>query len=90
MSNCAGPAGSSAVTRCRRPVQTYEQLSNYDELVARIEALRAERKTLSEIAATLNAEGFHPPKRSPRIHARDRESASCASAAFAAGRCRGA
>ena len=48
-----------------RPVQTYEQLSTYDELVARIDALRAERKTLSEIAATLNAEGFHPPKRSP-------------------------
>ncbi len=48
-----------------RPVQTYEQLSNYDELVARVDGLRAERKTLSEIAATLNAEGFHPPKRSP-------------------------
>jgi hypothetical protein len=50
-----------------RPVQTYEQLSNYDELVRRIDALHAERMTLSEIAATLNAEGFHPPKRSPRF-----------------------
>ena len=50
-----------------RPVQTYEQLSNYDELVARIDVLRAERKTLSEIAETLNAEGSHPPKRSPRF-----------------------
>jgi DNA invertase Pin-like site-specific DNA recombinase len=49
-------------TLCR-PVQTYEQLSNYDELVARVDALRAEGKTLSEIAATLNSEGFHPPKR---------------------------
>jgi DNA invertase Pin-like site-specific DNA recombinase len=48
-----------------RPVQTYEQLSNYDDLVARIDALRAQRKTLSAIAKTLNAEGFHPPKRSP-------------------------
>jgi hypothetical protein len=46
-----------------RPVQTYEQLSNYDELVARVEKLHGESKTLSEIAATLNAEGFHPPKR---------------------------
>ncbi len=46
-----------------RPVQTYEQLSNYEALVARIDALRAQHKTLSEIAATLNAEGFHPPKR---------------------------
>jgi DNA-binding transcriptional MerR regulator len=42
-------------------------LSNYDELVARIDALRAERQTLSEIAETLNAEGFRPPKRSPRF-----------------------
>jgi DNA invertase Pin-like site-specific DNA recombinase len=48
-----------------RPVQTYEQLSAYDELVARIDVLRAERKTLPEVAATLNTEGFHPPKRSP-------------------------
>jgi DNA invertase Pin-like site-specific DNA recombinase len=47
-----------------RPVQTYEQLSNYDELVARIDALRGQHKTLSEIADMLNAEGFHPPKRS--------------------------
>jgi hypothetical protein len=50
-----------------RPVQTYEQLSNYEELVARIDRLRAERKTLSGIAATLNAEGFRPPKRSSRF-----------------------
>jgi DNA invertase Pin-like site-specific DNA recombinase len=50
-----------------RPVQTYEQLSNYDELVARVDGLRTRRKTLSEIAASLNAEGFHPPKRSPRF-----------------------
>ncbi len=46
-----------------RPVQMYKQLSNYDELVARIDVLRGEHKTLSEIATTLNAEGFHPPKR---------------------------
>jgi DNA-binding transcriptional MerR regulator len=50
-----------------RPVQTYQQLSNYDELVARIDALRSQGKTLSEIATTLNAEGFHPPKRSPKF-----------------------
>jgi DNA invertase Pin-like site-specific DNA recombinase len=46
-----------------RPVQTYEQLSRYDELVARIETLRTQRQTLTHIAATLNAEGFQPPKR---------------------------
>jgi DNA-binding transcriptional MerR regulator len=50
-----------------RPVQTYQQLSNYKDLVARIDALRAQGKTLSEIAEALNAEGFHPPKRSPRF-----------------------
>lgn len=50
-----------------RPVQTYQQLSNYDELVVCIDGLRAERKTLSEIAATLNAEGFHPPKRTQKF-----------------------
>ena len=52
-----------------RPVQTYEQLSNYNELVARVEALREDRKTLAEIAATLNAEGFHPPKRARQFTA---------------------
>ena len=51
-----------------RPVQTYRQLSNYDELVRRIDSLRASRKTLSEIATTLNNEGFHPPKRSRRFN----------------------
>ena len=50
-----------------RPVQTYEQLSNFDELVSRVDALRTERKTLSEIAVTLNAEGFHPPKRTDQF-----------------------
>jgi DNA invertase Pin-like site-specific DNA recombinase len=50
-----------------RPVQTYEQLSNYDELVQRIDSLLAARQTLSEIAKKLNDEGFHPPKRSQRF-----------------------
>jgi DNA-binding transcriptional MerR regulator len=42
-------------------------LSNYDALVQRIDELHAEGKTLPEIAAALNAEGFHPPKRSRRL-----------------------
>jgi hypothetical protein len=50
-----------------RPVQTYEQLSNFDELVSRVDTLRTERKTLSEIATALNAEGFHPPKRTRKF-----------------------
>ncbi len=48
-------------------MQTYEQLSNYQKLVDRIETLRGQHKTLSEIAATLNAEGFHPPKRATQF-----------------------
>jgi len=51
----------------KRPVQTYAQLSNYKELVLRIETLRAAKKTLPEIAAILNREGFSPPKRSPKF-----------------------
>lgn len=50
-----------------RPVQTYQQLSNFKELVARIDTLRDEQKTLSEIAKALNAEGFHPPKRASQF-----------------------
>ena len=50
-----------------RPVARYEQLSNYNELVQRIDELSAEQKTLTEIATTLNAEGFHPPKRSRKF-----------------------
>lgn len=52
-----------------RPVQTYQQMSNYDEFIARVDALRAEHKTLSEIATTLNSEGFAPPKRAPHFTA---------------------
>ena len=48
-------------------MQSYEQLSNYGELIASVEVLRAQRKTLSEIAAALNAEGFHPPKRTSQF-----------------------
>ena len=52
-----------------RPVQTYEQLSNFDELVARINALRADGQLLREVASMLNAEGFRPPKRSQKFTA---------------------
>lgn len=52
-----------------RPVQTYEQLSNFCELAARIDELRATGHSLSEIAVRLNAEGFRPPKRSQQFTA---------------------
>jgi DNA invertase Pin-like site-specific DNA recombinase len=51
----------------RRPVQTYEQLSYFDELLARIKALVEEGKTLDAIADSLNTAGYNPPKRSSRF-----------------------
>lgn len=51
----------------RRPVQTYDQLSNYGELVARVEQLKKEGRTLAQIADRLNREGFRPVKRATRF-----------------------
>jgi hypothetical protein len=46
-----------------RPVDRYEQLSNYHELLERIGVLRGEGHSLGDIAECLNEEGFRPPKR---------------------------
>jgi DNA invertase Pin-like site-specific DNA recombinase len=45
-----------------RPVATYAQLSDFGRLLDRVAELRAAGRIAPEIAATLNAEGFHPPK----------------------------
>jgi DNA invertase Pin-like site-specific DNA recombinase len=45
-----------------RTVRRYEQLSDYPRLLARVEQLRSESRSMEEVATTLNAEGFHPPK----------------------------
>jgi DNA invertase Pin-like site-specific DNA recombinase len=50
-----------------RTVQRYEQLADYPRLCCRIEELRAEGKSMEEVARALNAEGFHPPKRVERF-----------------------
>lgn len=50
-----------------RTVQRYEQLTNYPQLVARIDQLRTSGQSMEQVAATLNAEGFHPPKRVERF-----------------------
>jgi DNA invertase Pin-like site-specific DNA recombinase len=47
-----------------RGVQCYRQLSQYTQLCNRLDQLRTEQLSLSEIAARLNQEGFRPPKRS--------------------------
>ena len=59
--------GFSSHHAMRRPVQTYEQLSYYDELLSRIKAWLAEGNTLSKISERLNAEGYQPPKRASRF-----------------------
>jgi DNA invertase Pin-like site-specific DNA recombinase len=53
--------------RLVRAVQSYEQLADYQRLRARIEELRAEGQSMAQVAASLNAEGFHPPKRARRF-----------------------
>jgi hypothetical protein len=47
-----------------RPVRRFEQLANFDQLLARAVALRTAGETAEQIAARLNAEGFRPGKRS--------------------------
>jgi len=50
-----------------RPVQRYEQMSDYEKLLSRIDELRDDGQTLAKVAEQLNLEGFHPPKRSARF-----------------------
>jgi len=50
-----------------RPVSRYEQLADYPRLRQRIDALRAGGCSFRAIAGHLNAEGFHPPKRTSRF-----------------------
>jgi DNA invertase Pin-like site-specific DNA recombinase len=56
--------GFSTEHELERPVQRYQQMSNYGRLVDRIDELRGAGRTLAEVAEQLNREGFHPPKRS--------------------------
>jgi len=55
--------GFTSHHRLARPVARYEQLDNYDELLARILELRNRKWTSAQIAEQLNREGFRPPKR---------------------------
>jgi DNA invertase Pin-like site-specific DNA recombinase len=50
-----------------RPVQRYDQMADFARLSARIAALRAQGRSMAEVAACLNREGFHPPKRAARF-----------------------
>jgi DNA invertase Pin-like site-specific DNA recombinase len=55
--------GWVSVHRVRRPVARHDQLSNHAQLMERVVALRQQGQTAPQIAATLNREGFIPPKR---------------------------
>ena len=46
-----------------RPVRRFEQLADFDQLLARAVAMRVMGDTAEQIAARLNTEGFRPPKR---------------------------
>jgi len=46
-----------------RPVATYAQLRDFEQLMNRVVQLREGGHTAAEIAERLNAEGFRPPKR---------------------------
>jgi hypothetical protein len=50
-----------------RDVRSYEQLANYPQLLARIEELRQQGKSMDQVAECLNAEGYRPPKRVERF-----------------------
>ena len=45
-----------------RPVSRYESLDHYDQLINRIVELRQEGRTIKQIAAQLNGEGYHTPR----------------------------
>ena len=51
-----------------RPVAHYEQLDYYPHLLQRIVELHDQKRTAAQIATTLNAEGFRPPKRRATFH----------------------
>jgi excisionase family DNA binding protein len=46
-----------------RPVRRFEQLADFDQLLARAVAMRVMGDTAEQIAARLTTEGFRPPKR---------------------------
>jgi len=52
----------------RRPVQTYDQRSDFPEMIQRIEQLKSEGKSLADIATQLNADGYVPAKRAKQFN----------------------
>lgn len=54
--------GANNQFKIQRPVATFEQLSNYDQLCQRLRQLVQQGLSAPKIAEQLNQEGFYPPK----------------------------
>ncbi|HTR90749.1 MAG TPA: recombinase family protein [Trebonia sp.] len=59
--------GHQTTGQATRPVGRMDQLSYFPALLARVTELAAAGRTHRQIADTLNAEGFRPPKRTSRF-----------------------
>jgi Recombinase zinc beta ribbon domain/Recombinase len=59
--------GHQTTGQAVRPVARLDQLSYYPAVLARVTALTEAGRTTRQIAGTLNAEGFRPPKRTTRF-----------------------
>jgi hypothetical protein len=59
--------GHQTTGQAIRPVGRLDQLSYYPALLARVTELAGAGRTTRQIAGTLNAEGFRPPKRTSRF-----------------------
>ena len=55
--------GHKTRTLINRPVARLDQMSHYQELMARVKTLQSQDHSAPDIAKTLNAEGWSPPKR---------------------------
>lgn len=54
--------GDETKTLLRRPVNSWNQIKNYEEIARHVERLYDEGLSHREIAQALNAEGWHPPR----------------------------
>jgi DNA invertase Pin-like site-specific DNA recombinase len=61
--------GFVSTHRLIKAVSRYDQKSDWPELVSRLEELHRAGSSAAQIAATLNQDGFHPPKRTDRFAA---------------------
>ena len=59
--------GRTTTDQLVRPVATFEQLSYYPQVMARVKALAEQGTPTREIAEILNVEGYRPPKRADRF-----------------------